>query len=176
MPPASRRKARTAPRHRGTVEPGTPGVAPPAIPVGGATLPSTPTEPPAPGAPPTAFAAAAPSLPRFSEFVALLHHETQAVIEYLALPQAHEVGADAPSEALVKIERMKVEIPVRVLADTVAISKEDIGKLPILARPLPIPERPGWALLMRVEILSPKLEATTQKEGTLSVEFSVAAK
>lgn len=115
-----------------------------------------------------------PYQPKLAEFIALLHHETQQVIEHLAQPQLHQVSQQAPSAAFVKIERLHIEVPIRHFIQIVKISKEEIDKLPILDRTFLL--RNGKSLAMRVSVVEPQVAETTKAESKLRVEFTIAAK
>jgi hypothetical protein len=114
---------------------------------------------------------------KLSEFLALVHHETQLVIEYLAQPNLHIVSVESPSAGLVKVEKMQIEIPISVLIQSVKTDEKELAKLPILEKPLLFPG--GKAARLDINILEAKSAQTTNStnsESRLRIEFSVAAK
>ena len=138
-------------------------------------------KPPSPEPTDQVPASSPPYRPRLSEFLALLHHETQQVIEYLAQPELHQVLETTPSASFIKIERIEVEVPVRLLVELadaatteadLALMKE--GKVPLYDRKFLL--RDGTSLLMRASILEPRAAETTGAEARMRVEFSIAAK
>jgi hypothetical protein len=111
---------------------------------------------------------------KLSEFVALVQHETQQVIEHLAQPDLHLVSSDSPSAAFVKIEKMEMEIPIKILAQSVKVPEKQLAKLPILKKPFKLAG--GGAAALSVSVLQAKSLQTTAGESKLRIEFSVAAK
>ncbi|HTY38390.1 MAG TPA: hypothetical protein VMH23_14825 [Bacteroidota bacterium] len=111
---------------------------------------------------------------KLSEFVALVHHETQQVIEYLAQPERHLISQESPSAGFVKIEKMELQIPVKVLTQSVNVTAQELAKLPILARPFLRPE--GKASILNVTMQQTKNVQTTSSDSILRIELSVASK
>jgi hypothetical protein len=148
------------------------------------TSPESPSAPKRTASPPIAPSPAAgspatsptkpPYQPNLSELIAILHHEAQQVIEYLAQPQLRQVTSQTPSASFVKIESIQIEIPVRISAQAAKATQEDLARLPILQKPFILPD--GTSLTMYAQVLGVQIGETTKEEGKLRVEFSVAAK
>ncbi len=90
------------------------------------------------------------SNPTLAEFVALLHNQNQQVIEYLAQPELHQISKNTASSSLVKIERIKMNIPINVLSESVKITSEQLTQLKNLQKPIFLPD--GRAYNMRITI------------------------
>jgi hypothetical protein len=152
--------------------------------VGEAASPSVDKKPPA-SVPPLvkqdSTEESTPYRPKLSEFVALLQHETQQVIEHLARSDFHQVLTQSPSASFVKIERIQLEIPVKSVVETINASEtkkieEMVGarKLSNLNKTFLLHD--GTSLSLRVQVLGTQTADTTQAEGKLKLEFSIAAK
>jgi hypothetical protein len=130
--------------------------------------------------PPATPSAAAQVLPpggnviRLGELVALIHHETQQVIELLAMPEFHQISQQTPSASLVKIENLQIELPLRVLPQTVNANPQEVAAAPALSRAFITSGGASW--VMHVSVPATSNQSTTQVEGRLRIEFSVAAK
>jgi hypothetical protein len=114
--------------------------------------------------------------PTLPEFVALLHHQIQQVIEHLAQPDLHKRSTNAPSQAFVKIESMNIDIPVTLMPRIVNFGDNvDVSGFKVLEQPFFIPGSKNM-LYMRVGVLNPNTAQTTTQGAVIRVGFSVAAK
>ena len=109
-----------------------------------------------------------------AEFIALLHHGIQQAIEHLAQPELRQIAKDTPSASFVKIENLRINVPIRIVSESVKITPEEIQKLPVLSRVFQV--TPDRTLGIFASSMNPVSSETTRNESTLEIEFSVAAK
>ena len=111
---------------------------------------------------------------KLAEFIALIHHESQQVIEHLAHADQRVVSDASPSSSIVKIEKLQIEIPIKLVPGLSNVRKAAQSKLANLSKPMMLSS--GQAVDMRVSIQDTKNLNTTVVESKLRLEFSIASK
>jgi hypothetical protein len=146
--------------------------------------PSNPNSNPAPtpeGRPP---ASSHPN-PTLAEFLALLHSQHQQLIENLANPALHQISEQHPSSAFVKIEKVKINLPINAVVESVQIppyEKVKVSAEEYILQHFKLLERPiilgdgKTASIMRVSLVDAAAQRSVKDTSMISVEFSVAAK
>jgi hypothetical protein len=113
----------------------------------------------------------------------LLNSQHQQLIENLANPALHQISEQHPSSAFVKLEKVKINLPINAVMESVQIppyekvSAEEhiLQHFKLLERPIILGDCKTTSM-MRVSLVDAATQGNVKDTSMISVEFSVAAK